>query len=281
MNGQYKQAMGFEDRVYWRYNSRLLENSRGTHRAMHGFTAHKDHSFWDKNMPMCDYNCKCFLTFHTKEECESNGWSIITSPMPNIAKNGFDYDKRGSWSGRGISKVTFDDSMRELPLIQGQEKYRDKGNWSEAKLLEKFFKDFGVKNGDTYIDKTGDPLVISDALFKVVKAGGDELKITKLDRHLFLDYFTSVIKNPDEIYLEVEKLDYNTKRYLKGNQRLLKKFFKYYKDKNGKTKALMAIFTYREDEEKGNKTQGVTIYCIDKFKAFDKKRIEKLIYRKD
>ena len=58
--------------------------------------------------------------------------------------------------------------------------------------------------------------------------------------------------------------------------RILKKFFRYYKTKSGDKRALVAMFEYLKD-----KTQGITLYFIDREVNLNKKRIEKLIYKKD
>ncbi|MFV0481333.1 MAG: phage minor head protein [Campylobacteraceae bacterium] len=271
-NVRYKQASDYEDAVYWRYNSRLLENSRDSHRKMHGIVMHRDHSFWDKNMPMCDYNCACFLTFHTKDECDENGWSVQTMIFPNIAKNGFDYDKRHNvWSGSSLSKIDIDDSLEELPTLKEDKKYV---NFSDEELKQKFFKSLGIgKEGGLFIDKIGDALHVNDELFKT---GAGLSKIKKRDRHLFLTYFADLIKNPDEIYLELEYLRKADERYTYPNHRMVKKFFKYFKNDKGKKRALIAIFTYFKD-----KTQGVTLHYIDTADSVEKKRIEKLIYKRE
>jgi hypothetical protein len=116
-------------------------------------------------------------------------------------------------------------------------------------------------------------MIIDDNLFKT---GAGLSKLRKRDRHLYLNEFEKLIKNPDEIYLETDKLySYDVDR-MYAKHRILKKFFKYYRTKSGEKRALVAMFEYLKD-----KTQGVTLYFIEKDFTVDKKRIEKLVYRKD
>ncbi|MDR0666781.1 MAG: phage head morphogenesis protein [Campylobacteraceae bacterium] len=271
-NGKYKQAESFEDAVYIQYHSKLLPFSRNSHKKMHGKVMHKDHKFWEKNLPMCDWNCKCFVTWHTKEECEALGLPIITENIPDIAGADFAYDKRTwSYSGNRLTKMDLDKSMDELPTIVPKQKYEER---TDEQLKREFFKSLGLgKSGGMFIDKIGDPLTINDELFKT---GAGISKIKKMDRHLYLNEFSKVIKNPDEIYLETDNLfSYDEERMYKKH-RILKKFFKYYKTKNGDKKALVAMFEYLKD-----KTQGITLYFIDREVNLNKKRIEKLIYKKN
>jgi hypothetical protein len=272
-NGKYKQAEGFEDAVYIQYHCKMLPLSRDKHKHMNGVVMHKDHPFWEKNLPMCDWNCKCFVTWHTKDECEDEGLAITTGSVANIAGADFAYDKRTwSYQGQAISKMDLDKSIDALPTIAPNEKYND---MSEKEIKQSFYKTLGLgKAGGVFIDKINDPVVIDDNLFKT---GGGLSKIKKKDRHLYLSEFGKLIKDPDEMYLELEYLDkFDDDERVYPNHRIIKKFLKYYKDKNGDKRAMIAIFEYLK-----NRTQGVTLYFVKSPRTIENKRVEKLVYRKD
>ena len=135
---------------------------------------------------------------------------------------------------------------------------------SEEELTDKFYSTIGIAQGAMFIDKVNDPIIIDDSLFTTAS---NQTKIKKQDRHFYIDEIAQTIKEPDEIYLEFEKLN-------KG--RLVKKYFKYYKNENGAKKSLVVLFEYQED-----KTLGVTAYFINSSGTVEKKRFEKLIYQRD
>ncbi len=134
---------------------------------------------------------------------------------------------------------------------------------SPIQHLESAYR-IAAKSGH-YVDVIGDPMTVGDDLFTSVK--GDS-KVKKRDRHLYIDELAQTIADPDEIYLEAEKMQ-------TGKRRLVKKLFRYFEDEKGRKKSLMAIFEYHRD-----KTAGVTIHVIDTAKGVERRRIEKLIYQK-
>jgi len=107
---------------------------------------------------------------------------------------------------------------------------------------------------------------IDDGLFTTSTTHKSKLNRDK--RKLYIDELAKTIADPDEIYLEVEILKTN-------KSRLLKKMFRYFKDANGKQKAFVAMFEYQKD-----KTIGVTTYVLDNKAQTEKRRIDKLIYKK-
>lgn len=108
------------------------------------------------------------------------------------------------------------------------------------------------------IDKVGDPMTVSSALFTDKKTG--VLKIKKNDRHLLLDHFTRVLSDPDEIYLERA-----------GNS--WKKNMFVYIEIDGRQEAVMAVFRYFKD-----KTEGATLFHVTY--RLEERRVGKLIYQK-
>ncbi len=106
---------------------------------------------------------------------------------------------------------------------------------------------------------------VGDELFT---AASGHSKLKKCQRHLYLDELANTITTPDEIYLEAETLS-------NGKSRIVKKMLRYFKTEDGKDKALMAIFEYRED-----KTLGVSAYVVEGKDSIERKRTKRLVYKK-
>jgi len=256
--GRYKQKKALPLSVYWRYKSALLENTREEHAKMHGILLHKDDPWWNTNYPPNGWGCHCKVTAHSLKDIEKRGWSIEDKKLPNIASKDWEYNVGDGNTISTLSKINLDKSLNNLTKVNDvkQTKYKE---LSDEKLKNLFYTNMGVKAGDTFIDKIGDPMIIDDELFKI----NNWTKIKKKDRHLYLDKIAKTIKEPHEIYLE----------YDAPHNRLLKKMFRYL-DHNGKKRAVLVIFEYLKD-----KTQGVSAYFVDTPNAVEKKRIEKLIYQ--
>lgn len=244
--------------VYRRYISALLSNTREAHAHMHGTIKHKDDEFWIRNSPLNGWGCKCKKTAYSKKQIERKGWKINESKLDNIASEDFAYDTRKGNKLTKLSKINLNESLSKLPQATKNKAYE---SLNEVALLSTFYEKLGVKRGDTFIDKVNDPMVIDDSLFT---SHTGHLKINKKNRHLLLDEMIPTIKDPDEIYLEFD---------VKAN-RLVKKMFRYI-TLNGRKRAIMALFEYEKD-----KTQGISLHLLDTDATVEKKRIEKLIYKR-
>ena len=256
--------------VYLRYVSELKPTTRVSHAHMHGIIKHRDDIWWNTNHPLNGWGCKCKVVAMSKKIIEKRGYKIDTnSSTENIASKDWDYHigKTGNKIG-SLNKIDLDKSLKELPTIIKDSNYKD---LTDDEIQKKFFKDLGIVSGGIFIDKINDPMILDDKLFKTFNYS----KTTKKDRHLYVEQFEMLINDPDEIYLEMEKLRNPSDKYSSISHRLIKKYLKYYKTPNGAKKALMGLFEYQKD-----KTQGVSLYFIDSAGTVEKKRIGKLIYQK-
>ena len=61
-------------RPLWRYNTRLDNKVRASHRALHGLIFHADDAFWDVFYPPIDWLCRCFVTCHSERDIDREGW---------------------------------------------------------------------------------------------------------------------------------------------------------------------------------------------------------------
>lgn len=257
--GRYKQMMSLEEAVYWCYIAILDSRSRPKHAAKHMTILHRDHPWWRINYPPNAWNCRCKVRAYRMDELKIKGWNLTEAPQENIASSDWAYNVgAGSRVGK-ITKINLDQSLAKLSKIIPNTDYAD---LTPDKLKQKFYDDIGITAGTVYIDKVGDPTLIDDELFHGISGYA---KLTKKNRHLFIDEFAKTIADPDEIWLE----------YDEKAKRIVKKMFRFYQTERGAKRAIMAIFEYMKD-----KTQGVSLYFVDTASTVEKKRISKLIYSK-
>lgn len=262
---RHKQMRALPLSVYWRYQSALLESTRDKHAAMHGTIKHRDDSWWNTNYPPNGWGCKCKVTARSLKEIEKKGWKIEKGSSSNIASKDWDYNVGDTSKVSQLSKIDLDKSLSTLSTLKSIKKDSYK-NLSEKELESKFYKTMGIKEGEIFIDKVNDPMIIDKSLF--LSASGHS-KIKKQNRHLYLDEIAKTIKEPHEIYLEFDV------GKITGEKRVLKKMFRYLND-DGKQRALLVIFEYLKD-----KTQGVSAYYVKEATQVNKRRFEKLIYKKE
>lgn len=244
--------------VYWRYIGGLSEHARDAHLAKHGTVLHRDDPWWQYNYPPNGWGCQCRVRSYSKVKLEKRGYKVAKSGGESIASKDWDYNICAGSKMASLSKMDLDSS---LSVLHKSSKNRTYENLSQAELLSVFYKKMNVKRGEVFIDKVGDPMVIDDALFT---SHTGHLKIDKRDRHLLLDEMIPTIKDPDEIYLEFD---------VKAS-RLVKKMFRYITI-DSKKRAMIAIFEYKKD-----KTQGVSLHLLDSATGIEKRREEKLVYKR-
>ena len=268
---RYEQMMKLPLSTYWMYRSALLENTRDSHRKLHGTVYHRDHEFWKENYPPNDWNCKCSVTAHSKKDIERRGITPIEGKAESIASKDWNYNVGINTNVAALKKINLDDSLQYLPLLNSA-KNNELKNLDYDGLKNRFYKSLGVKESETFIDKTNDPILISDDFFKTLERS----KINRKDRNLYILELANTLKDPDEIYLEFEKLKNTSDKYLDENSRVVKKYMRYYKTETNSKRALIVLVEYLKD-----KTTGVSAYVIDSAGTVENKRVEKLIYQKD
>ena len=268
---RYEEMMKLPLSTYWMYRSALLENTRASHRKLHGSVFHRDHEFWKENYPPNDWNCKCSVTAHSKKDIEKRGITPIEEKIESIASQDWNYNVGLITNVAALKKINLDNSLQYLPLLNSAKKEELK-NLDYDGLKNRFYQSLGVKEGETFIDRTNDPILISDDFFKSL----EKIKIDKKARNLFIVELANTLQEPDEIYLEFEKLRDTNDKYIDEDSRVVKKFMKYYKTEAGAKRALMVLVEYLKD-----KTTGVSAYFISNTGTVENKRAEKLIYKKD
>ena len=268
---RYEEMMKLPLSTYWMYRSALLENTRDSHRKLHGSVFHRDHEFWQENYPPNDWNCKCTVTAHSKKDIEKRGLTPIEGKIESIAGKDWNYNVGINTNVAALKKINLDDSLQYLPLLNSA-KNNELKNLDYDGLKNRFYQSIGVKEGEIFIDKTNDPILISDDFFKTLERS----KINRKDRNYYILELADTLQNPDEIYLEFEKLKNTSDKYLDKDSRVVKKYMRYYKTEAGAKRALIVLVEYLKD-----KTAGVSAYVIDSAGTVENKRVEKLIYKKD
>lgn len=256
---RYQEQMKLPLSKYFQYVSALLENTRDEHEALHNTVLPREDIFWDTHYPPNGWGCVCKIRAVSKKWIEKKGLKISKEAPASVASKDWNYNVGKTPKLGTLSKVNLDQSLQKL---QNSNKNKAYENLSDTELLETFYKKLGISAGATFIDKVGDPMTIDEHLF--TSASGHS-KLKKQDRHLYLDEIATTIASPDEIYLEWDN---------KAN-RLVKKMFKYINN-NNKKNASLVIFEYLKD-----KTQGVSAYHITSDSQIEKRRVEKLIYKKE
>lgn len=257
---RHAQMSALTTAIYWRYRSMLLPNSRDGHKAIHGITLHKDDPFWRTNYPPNAWNCKCKVQALSQKQLDKRGIKLANQAPQNVASPDWAHDVGAGSKVGALTQMNLGNGLALIPANKALD------NLDDAQIKDRFYNTLGIKKGDHYIDKIGDPMVIDDELF--TSSTSSKSKLNRDKRKLYIDELAKTISAPDEIYLEVEPLKEN-------KTRLLKKMFRYFKNEAGKQKAFVAMFEYQQD-----KTIGVTAYVIDNAAQTEKRRIEKLIYKK-
>ncbi len=92
--GRYKEMMELPLSVYWKYHAIKDGKSRPSHLALDGMVRHRDDPIWKRIFPPNAWNCRCFVTAHTKAQCERNGWKISSpdEPLPDGFEPHSDWD---------------------------------------------------------------------------------------------------------------------------------------------------------------------------------------------
>ncbi len=75
------------DCEYLRYVSILSENTRDSHRALHGTILPIDDKFWLTNYPPNDWNCKCSVQGIDSYQLKRYGWKVSKRPKSIATKD--------------------------------------------------------------------------------------------------------------------------------------------------------------------------------------------------
>lgn len=218
-------------RPFLRYVTVGDERVRRSHKTWHGLVYPVDHPFWDSHYPPNGWGCRCDVQSLSARDVKKLGYSISTAlPADGMASHtirrggkdvavsvpkgidpGFAYNPgRNRLTGLSPPPAGGDPApgigagppspMPSRRAFDPKLLLPEKGLKEEA-YARAFLKEFKADIGKpvSFIDKAGEALPISEALFKDVTG---EWKITKSGRHPFMRLLAHSIMDPDEIWFD-------------------------------------------------------------------------------
>ncbi len=210
---------------YLRYVGILDSNIRPQHRGWHDTVLPADHEFWEKHYPPNGWNCRCTVQQLSERDLERRGLKVGPDPrmpertvlnkrtgelrkVPVGVDPSFDYnpgiERMKALIPPPIDKplqVAFagDPATVPMPSPRAFPSTVWPDGLKEEEYVKRFMGEFGGKLSETipFIDKAGEQILISDALFRDAKG---KMKVTKRMRHRWLGLLAQTIKDPDEIW---------------------------------------------------------------------------------
>ncbi|MBK67912.1 MAG: hypothetical protein CMP22_07250 [Rickettsiales bacterium] len=281
-------------RPYLRYVAILDDRTRDRHRAWHGIVLPVDHPFWSQFYPPNGWGCRCSVQQLSKRDLERRGYKITPdNQLPLDEKKRFVNKRSGEvvtlpkgidpGFGYNVGKAR----MKSLipPLSNAPINVPYAGNPAKVKLpkaralnesvlypdglqdkeyIDLFMKEFkGLEKG-VYFDALGEPIIISDELFKTASG---RLKIHKDMRYKYLGMLARTIIDPDEIW-------YVWEEYPKGRMTLRKKYLARWTVNDKETPGFV-LFDTSEDGWKG-----ITTFSPNKDSYILKQRSGALVYQR-
>lgn len=209
--GHYqRQRELIKTRPYWQYVAVMDGRTRPAHRAMNGKVVRADDPFWSVNYPPNGFRCRCTVRSLSGSEMTRENLAVDANPV-DVADPGFGTNP-GASMGHRLTNDQFaklkGDPERWTPLIQRTfESYkrpsaRDVTDynqsatrlWPKGQTAVQFYKTELL--GKVFKDPLHDPLILNEPFIDHLQFDG---------RERFLPLIEEVVRNPYEIWLQVEK----------------------------------------------------------------------------
>lgn len=281
-------------RPYLRYVCVLDGRTRPQHRQWHNVVKHADDPFWDSHYPPCGWNCRCTIqqlsakqmdrlgleetqhnpTLPDKNYIDKRNGQLIS--VPQGVDPGFGYNV-GKARMRALTPpqldtpldVPFSGPLITVPPPQGQVVSPSKlmpDGLPDEKYIDAFLGQFNTTLGKPVVfkDVTGEPLIVSDDLFRNAKG---EIKVTKRDRHRYMLLLASTIKDPDEIILHWQE-------YPKGRMTLTRTYISRWAAGAGAAGGITLFDVSRAG------WRGITSFNADAEAYLKNQRVGTLVYRR-
>lgn len=281
-------------RPYLRYVAVLDERTRQQHRIWHDTVLPADHPFWNDHYPPNGWHCRCSVQQLGPRDLERLGLKVNDrSPkapdrvwidkrngravkVPQGIDPGFAYNpgkaRMKALTPPPLDKpldVPFTGSPAAVPMpgarsAASKDLYPD--GLEDEEYVRRFLTEFGAAPGQPTVfrDAAGEPVIISDDLFKTVTG---RLKIGKDMRFRYLGLLAETIKNPDEIWWVWEE-------YPKDRWTLRRKYLARW-SVDGRAVPGFVLFDTGKDG-----WTGVTAFSPRKEAYIDRQRKGALVYRK-
>jgi len=283
---------------YLRYVCVLDKATRRDHRQWHNVVKHVDDPFWNDHYPPNGWGCRCTVQQLSEADIEKLGLRIttenITAPakawknprsgqvvkVPGGIAPGFalncghrrmaaltppplDQPLVRPYSGEMIKVLM--PPIREMPKTMILP-----SNLNDEEYVSAFLKEFGGQIGRPVIfkDVTGEPLIISDDLFKTANGAW---KSGKRGRGQYMKLLAMTLKDPDEIF-------WNWQDYPKGRMTLTRHYLRRWPQDIEGGFHPVGGFTLFDTSAAG--WNGVTIFPTDRKNYLENQRIGTLVYRR-
>lgn len=217
---------------YWRYkHNDSVAHPRPMHLAWDGLILAQDDPWWETHAPPNGWGCKCYVEGVTRRDMRNLGksgpdsappidWetrqvgtqgpSPRTVQVPAGIDPGWGYAPGESWV-RSLTPALLDEpfpsvagAVSALTLPAARTVQADRllpPDLPADTYIQRFLDEFGAAEGDRFAvfsDAIGEPLVISDRLFR--DAAG-EVKVMKRGRERYVLLFADAIRDPAEIWV--------------------------------------------------------------------------------
>lgn len=213
--GHYKNMIdNIKNRPYWMYNAVLDQNTRPSHRALHGKVYRADDPIWDKIYPPNDWNCRCSVIPLDDDDLEEMNLKVEeASRLPKSFKIGEGWDYNPGKAFLSFDQ-TFDGNFRinpEQPDYKSfgrpsvnviKERYESPDKFpsiyeiGEEKFIELLKKEFELKNNPYSSIKTADDDI---AIFDLEHL--KHIYQKKDGRERYASYIKKTLQDPFEVYL--------------------------------------------------------------------------------
>ena len=230
-------------RPYWQYQAVQDDRTRKTHSAMNGKVFRHDDPIWSTWYPPNGYMCRCKVRTLSDRQVKARGIEVKAgNTVIQLPDRGFTRLPYASilaaitpvetaLGGKILKRdpdfvpTTEISAEHIFPLKHGDLLPLGK---SDAFYLKEFFDEFGFdpdEGGFITLPHIGRKIRIGRELF-IDKYTG-QLKIAKRGREQYLKLLATTIKNPYEIWSDIDDLP-------NGSQRSLLKFIRMFQDESGK-----------------------------------------------
>jgi hypothetical protein len=203
------------NKPYWMYSAVLDQNTRPSHRALHGKVFRADDPIWDKIYPPNDWNCRCSVIPLDKGDLEELNLKVEKSDASiikqiNIGK-GWDYNV-------GKAFLTFDNTFDgNFKINPNQPNYKDFGRPSVKDIKDRLdapdkFPSIHEIGEEKFIELLKKEFELNNNPYSIIKTVDDDISLFDLEhlkhiyqkkdgRERYASYIKKTLQDPFEVYL--------------------------------------------------------------------------------
>ena len=213
--GKYKNMVdNISNKPYWMYSAVLDQNTRPSHRALHGKVFRADDPIWDKIYPPNDWNCRCSVIPLDNGDLEELNLKVEKSDASILKQikigKGWDYNV-------GKAFLSFDNTFDgNFKINPGQPDYKNFGRPSvkdvknRLEAPDKFPSIHSI--GEKFIELLKKEFELNNNPYSIITTADDDISLFDLEhlKHIYQkkdgrERYAPLIKltlqNPFEVYL--------------------------------------------------------------------------------